>query len=292
MPKRNSPQWAAGSNQHIKRPRPVAPTTEPDLTLNTHDTIFSTYHGAQFAGLTWSRLDISTIPATSTERARYRFTQQLPELLWNTAKLEGNSYTLPEVRTLMDGVTIGGRPISDTQQILALKDAYEHLDNLVRTGTFQLSKDVSDSLHARLARYEALDAGMFRGEGSSRGGGHVRLSDGTTEPGIEHGEGGQALVALFDQVTAEIQAPHVDPREAALIYFAAATRAQFYFDGNKRTARLMMAGHLMSNGFEAVSIANSRRLELNQALDTLFARNDATPLFRLLATSSIASEPV
>ena len=64
------------------------------------------------------------------------------------------------------------------------------------------------------------------------------------------------------------------------------SRSQFYFDGNKRTARLMMTGHLMSNGYEAVSVPNARKLEFNQGLDVLFARDDATPLLAFLATCS------
>lgn len=69
-----------------------------------------------------------------------------------------------------------------------------------------------------------------------------------------------------------------DPRERALVYNIAATRTQYYFDGNKRTARLMMAGELMSHGFGAVSIPNSRSLEFNVALDHLFQTDDATQL--------------
>ena len=76
----------------------------------------------------------------------------------------------------------------------------------------------------------------------------------------------------------------VDPRHRALIYFASATRRQFYFDGNKRTARLMMTGELMSCGYGIVSVPYSRKLEFNNALDVLFDRDDATELLRFLST--------
>src|SRR5699024_4040781 len=46
----------------------------------------------------------------------------------------------------------------------------------------------------------------------------------------------------------------LDPRAQALGYFASVARVQYYFDGKRRTARLMMAGHRIASGYEAVSI--------------------------------------
>jgi len=49
----------------------------------------------------------------------------------------------------------------------------------------------------------------------------------------------------------------------------------------------MMTGHLMSSGFDAVSVPAARRLEFNQALDTLFTTGDATTLMAFLATCTL-----
>ncbi|WEG07881.1 hypothetical protein PU630_11580 [Microbacterium horticulturae] len=78
-----------------------------------------------------------------------------------------------------------------------------------------------------------------------------------------------------------------DPRDRALVFAASATRTQFYFDGNKRTARLMMGGELMAHGFDVVSIPNARRLEYNVALDELFTTDDATALMRFTASCAL-----
>lgn len=75
-----------------------------------------------------------------------------------------------------------------------------------------------------------------------------------------------------------------DPRERALAYFCSATRSQFYFDGNKRTARIMMVGELMQHGYESVSVPYARQLEFNEALDVLFRTDDATELMVFLTT--------
>jgi Fic family protein len=278
------PRWAVGSNQYRRRPgrRAPEPTQGPGALSPVTDA------QRRACGLIWDahQVDVEQIAATTTDRARARFRAQLPELVWNAAVLEGNTYTLPEVRTLLEGVTVGGKPVEDARQVLALSAAYARLDDLVATGAFHLDKATSDELHVLVAEHEALDAGRFRGEGATTGGGHVRLSDGSRIEGLDHGEGGSDLRNRLRSVLDHLDTLP-DPRIQALAYFACATRAQFYFDGNKRTARLMMTGHLMSTGYDAVSVPAARRLEFNDALDTLFATDDATTLMGFLSSCTL-----
>jgi len=237
-------------------------------------------------GMTWGSFDVDKITSSTTERSRHRFRAQLPELIWNTAALEGNNFTLPEVKTLLEGVTVGGKRLEDEQQIIALSEAYNRLDEMVGAGEFSLTKEVSDQLHGLVARHEAIESGIFRGEGRVTGGGTVQLASGGIARGADHGEGGVLLLEHFADLTTYLSTLS-DARRRALIYFASATRRQFYFDGNKRTARLMMAGELMSSGYDMVSVPYSRRLEFNNALDILFARNDGTDLLRFLSTCTL-----
>lgn len=278
-------KWAVGSNQYIKRPGAPAPSS----TRKTQATSFpvGTINDGQreACAISWDRsvLDFSRIPQTSVERSRHRFRSSLPALIWNAAALEGNTFTLPEVQTLLDGVTVGGKPTEDAKQILALSEAYSYVDELVGADTFSLRKEVSDAVHKLLAVHEAIESGHFRGEGHVSGGGNVRLANGGMVPGFPAGEHGELLVERFDRMVSHCEALD-DPRERALAYFASATRQQFYFDGNKRTARLMLSGELMRNGFEVVSVPFARRFEFNTSLDHLFTHDDATPLMVFLLT--------
>jgi Fic family protein len=237
-------------------------------------------------GVTWDVFDVDKIRPSSVERSRHRFRAHLPELIWNTAALEGNNFTLPEVKTLLEGVTVGGKKLEDEQQIIALSEAYNLLDKMVGAGQFSLSKDVSDQLHRLVARHEAIESGSFRGEGRAQGGGAVQLASGGTVPGAEHGEGGVLLREHFGNLV-DYLSTLSDARQRALIYFASAARRQFYFDGNKRAARLMLTGELISSGYDLVSVPYSRRLEFNNALDVLFDRDDATELLRFLTTCTL-----
>jgi Fic family protein len=281
-------KWARGPNQYVNRPEKggrAAAGADTDLT-SADDALDSAQ--LEDFGVTWRPFGVELIQPSGVDRARYRFRSHLPELIWNTAALEGNNFTLPEVRTLLDGVTVGGKRLADEQQILALSEAYRRLDDMVGDGSFSLDKSVADQLHSIVARHEAIESGHFRGEGQVTGGGSVRLSTGGVVPGVDHGEDGDALRRHYTNMLdglSEIE----DARVRALAYFASAVRRQFYFDGNKRAARLMMSGELMSNGFDAVSIPYARQLEFNEALDEMFTTNDATPLLAFLGTCTIGN---
>jgi prophage maintenance system killer protein len=283
-----SPEGAGDRDLYVRRPghpgRPGHPDAPPGRIEATDDAL-ATRRSEQLAetGVTWNAADIrlDRIERTSVERARARFRASLPDLIWNTARFEGNAFTLPEVQTLLDGVSVGGRRLEDQEQILALSAAYSDLDELVGEGRFALTKAVSDELHLLVAHREAIESGHFRGEGLVTGGGNVRLANGGTTAGVPTGDRGRNLVERFDRTRAHVT--RLDPREGALAYFAAATRSQFYFDGNKRTARLMMTGTLMAAGFEAVNIPYSRQYEFNRALDHLFETDEATPLLSFVA---------
>lgn len=268
---RRAAKWAVSSDHYVKRAAP-APLVNADVRAAR----------LELTGITWdtAQIDLDLIQPRLSQQALVRFRAALPELIWNAVALEGNTITLPEVQTLLDGVTVAGKRIHETDQVLALAEAYNLMVDLVASGEFRLDKSTSDRLHGIVAQHEALEAGSFRGEGAATGGGSVRLSSGGVVDGTPQSE----LPARWDSLMDYLRDPAMnDPRMRALVYNAAVTRAQFYFDGNKRTARLMMAGELMANGHDAVHIPYSRLLEFNLALDELFSSDDATSLMAFTA---------
>ncbi len=115
-------------------------------------------------GMKW---DQSLFPVAAKsgnpERAVKRFLKSLPQFVWEAAQLEGNPFTFPEVQTLFDGITVGGRKLSDAQQIIGLRDSMRLLCDEVRLGTFVAGKDMACRLNGLIARDEALEWGHFRG---------------------------------------------------------------------------------------------------------------------------------
>src|SRR6266542_6982498 len=99
-------------------------------------------------GFHWNRSVAPTeMPIRSIEHVCFHLHRTLPEFVWDASMLEGNPFTFPEVKTLLDGVTVGGRKISDQQQILNLAESAKRLLTLVKEGAFELSKAIFCELH-------------------------------------------------------------------------------------------------------------------------------------------------
>jgi hypothetical protein len=110
--------------------------------------------------------DTAPISCKPMIKVVFRFHRMLPEYVWDAGVLEGNPFTFPEVKTLLEGVTVGGRKLSDQEQILNLAESAKSLMDLVKNREFTLDKSTFCSLHALVARNEALEWGHFRGEGT------------------------------------------------------------------------------------------------------------------------------
>ena len=74
------------------------------------------------------------------------------------------------------------------------------------------------------------------------------------------------------------------PFERACAYFLFAADNQFYFDGNKRTARSMMNGLLMSVGINAILVPAQARQEFNQAMVDFHVGRDGTAIMDLFGS--------
>lgn len=227
------------------------------------------------------RFDVSAFTVKPVERAVFRLVRRKSELVFNDSRLEGAPFTEPEVATLIEGRTVDGSDDFEVDRVLAISEATDRLIQLVQDREFAMSKAVSDTLHAIVGEFEALDAGMFRGAGSvSPGGGAVDVM-GERFRGPFPGDRGTNLERIYDKGMVQVRA-YSHPAVQATAYAAFATYNQFYFEANKRTARLMMNGHLMSAGLDAIVTPERRRVDYNRALRSLFLDADMSAYMAFL----------
>jgi len=234
-------------------------------------------------GFNWDSLLIPTnVQINSVERVCFRFHRMLPEFVWDASVLEGNPLTFPEVKTLLDGITVGGRKISDQDQVLNFAESSKFLLGMVKKGSFKVDKLTFCSLQNIVARNEALEWGHFRGEGSE--------SNYTPDVGLgEHGRhtplptlpNAPELNQAFDNGTKALE-NIANPLEMALAFFLFGALQQFFFDGNKRTSRLMMNGILMSAGIDAISVPASKANEFNEKMLNFYLTKDASEMMVFL----------
>ncbi len=234
-------------------------------------------------GFSWDRLALPSDMPKSMERAVFRYKQALVQFVYDASALEGNPFTYPEVKTLMDGVTVGGHRLSDERQVLNLAAAAGELFAMVRSRQFRMDKATFNRLHGLVAREEALEWGHFRGEGKE-----TQLT-----PDVHLGEkgahqpfptlpGAPQLNAVFSEGAGVLASEVPDARERSMAFFLFGALQQFYFDGNKRTSRFMMNGILMSSGYDAISVPAARALEFNERMVSFYLERDATEMMGFL----------
>lgn len=228
----------------------------------------------QIGGFHYYRKPIVTdIPLDKTS-AVFRAKKKLEELVYDTVALEDNPFTFPEVKTLLDGITVGGHKLSDEKQVLNQAKSWKHLLGWVEKGQFELIKQTFLTLNALVAEEEALEWGKFRT-------GHVSIA-GTnyTPPSVE------SLDTLFNEGISKISLIQ-NQHERAIAFFLFGSLQQFFWDGNKRTSRLMMNGMLLSQGHDVINIPAAKKLEFNQKMIRFYDSLDATEMIDFLVHCSL-----
>jgi len=217
---------------------------------------------------------VSGIRPRGVERALARWKTRLPGLVWNDASLEGNTFTLPDVTTLLDGESVEGYGDAEVQQILDLSRAAEIVEGVVRIGPVPISESLSSGLNAVIGAHEMMEPGVLRGQGQVRGEAVVSAM-GTKFVALPTVAGGEDLRTVFNEsVDRANRLSHPMARAVAWAGFGA--YHQFYGDGNKRTARYVMNAVLLSNGFDAILTPVARQADYNVALREMYLKGDLT----------------
>ena len=207
------------------------------------------------------------------KKALFLAAKQLPELVCDAVNLEGVNFTLPEIQTLLGGITVGGHRLQDETMALNQASAWRSLFAAVEGERFTLGKEFVCELHAVLAREEAFAWGIFR-------------KDGVTIAGTDYvPPGADKLPGLWRRLEKKHQPAmrqsEIDIEQTyshAIGLFLQMARTQFFYDANKRLGRLMMNGILLINGLPAINLPAKKQLEFNQLMLSFYSSNDEQPM--------------
>jgi Fic family protein len=191
--------------------------------------------------------------------------RQLAELVCDAVNLEGIPFTLPEIQTLLDGVTVGGHKIADQQVAINQTKAWKYLFGLIEQQLFKVTMETACALHAIAGKDEALEWGKFRSGG-------VTIAGTSWLP-----PPAASLPELFKGMVTEL-AGFQDIYDRAIFLFLVMARTQFFYDVNKRTGRFMMSGLLLSHGFPLINLPAARQLEFNELMLEFYNANDPQPM--------------
>lgn len=197
------------------------------------------------------------------QRALFLAEKARVDFVFNTAALEGNPFTFPEVKTLLDGITVGGHKLSDAEQVLNLNRSFSYVISLVKEGTFRIDAKTACAINNIVARDEALEWGKFRS-------GQVSISGTEYMP-----PKASDLSIVFEAGQAELNR-EPDPVHRAFLVFLWGRLNQFFDDGNKRTSRFLASGTLLDAGYPPFIVLAKDQLAYNEVMTRFYDTQNGT----------------
>lgn len=201
--------------------------------------------------------------------------KMLPEYVFDTTQLEGNPMTFPEVQTLLDGITVGGHRISDAQQVLNLKEAWQNAFSYANKSILIIDKSLYLNVHNSVAKEEAMEWGIFRS-------GSVGIAGTTSYVAPD----ATALDDIFEKELPPILSIK-NTEERAIRLFLWGAYNQFFWDGNKRTSRIIANIILMHDDAGIFNIKAKDIVEFNALMVDFYNTNDIDCIYSFLAKNCI-----
>ena len=202
-------------------------------------------------------------PTLDTKKLIMLVKKLLPDVVFNMANLEGNPFTYPEVQTLLEGITIGGHKVTDEQQIFNIRNAWNYLFEIVIQSRDSIDVDIFNKINYIVAKDEALISGQFRN-------GQVRIAGTEFMP-----PKAEQLEDIFKSELPILIERCKSKTELAFEIFLWGALNQFYYDGNKRTSRMISNIILIENGQGIFNIKSKDRLEFNTLMVEFYNTREA-----------------
>ncbi len=197
------------------------------------------------------------------------------EMTYNSNAIEGNTLTLQETAwVIQDGLTIKGKPMKDHLEARDHYNALAYLYELIEHGEQQtISEMLIRTIHQLVVREtESQTAGTYRT-------GNVMITGAShTPPDVSNVP--SAMRDLISWMRGNQKKLH--PVEFAAIVHHKLVNIHPFFDGNGRTARVVMNLLLLQEGYPLATVLKNDRKKYYQVLASADA-GDIRPFVRFIA---------
>lgn len=177
----------------------------------------------------------------------------------HSTKIEGNTLTLFEVKTILeDNISIGGKNLREIYEVVNNKNAFNYIKKLITTNQ-KIDKNIIKDIH-EIVTNNIFQGGIYRSI-------NVRISGALFIP--PSWEEVRSLMKFFisDLRSMEEKLQDVDEIMLASWIHAEFVRIHPFIDGNGRTARLLLNYSLMEDSFLPINIESSYKSIYYEALD-------------------------
>jgi Fic family protein len=199
---------------------------------------------------------------------------------YNSNAIEGNTLTMSETKVVLEGITIGGKSLTEHLEAINHKEAIEYLETIIKEKK-DLTEWILKSIHQLILKdIDDNNAGKYRNE-------NVTISGASHIP-PNHMIISELMQKLFAEYGREWNNYH--PVIKACLLHGEFVKIHPFFDGNGRTARLILNFELMKYGYTPIVITKSRRAEYYEALDLAHTTSDYSKFIQLISDFLIDSE--
>ena len=198
------------------------------------------------------------------------------EWTYNSNGIEGNTLTLRETQVVLEGITVGGKTITEHLEAINHEKAILYLDDLVKDKQPITEWNIKNIHQLILKEIDNENAGRYRKE-------NVTINGATHIPPdfVKVPELMEKLVLNYE--TWNKYHPII---QAALLH-GELVKIHPFIDGNGRTSRLIMNLDLMNHRYNPVIIKKENRLEYYEVLDKAHITGDYTDFIKLVTKLEI-----
>ncbi|CAM5181602.1 hypothetical protein OURE66S_00678 [Oligella ureolytica] len=196
--------------------------------------------------------------------------------IYHTNAIEGNSLSLIETKVILsDGVTVGGKKLSEHLEAINQAEALAFLEESVKNN-IEISQSFIRELHCYVLNHDEKNRGRYR-ESS------VFIEGSATVTALP-----STIQASLDSIVSDYS---VNKEQYGLITAVARFHAGFeeihpFNDGNGRTGRLLMNLELLKGGYPITIIEQQDRPEYYESLERAQTGDrDIQPLTRFIEKS-------
>ena len=198
------------------------------------------------------------------------------EWIYNSNGIEGNTLTLRETQVVLEGITVGGKTLTEHLEAINHEKAILYLDDLVKDKQPITEWNIKNIHQLILKEIDNENAGRYRKE-------NVTIKGATHIPPdfVKVPELMEKLILNYE--TWNKYHPII---QAALLH-GELVKIHPFIDGNGRTSRLIMNLDLMNHGYNPVIIKKENRLDYYEVLDKAHITEDYTDFVKLVTKLEI-----
>lgn len=189
--------------------------------------------------------------------------KNLVALIHSNSKFEGINTTLPQTKTIVEGMGVSGVSIEAIGVIVNLKRGWEYVIN----STDKFDNNLVRKINGIVARDDDIDSVAIRT-------GNIQISGVDYEPKIPTEEELISDINMYNHNESQSKTQNI----IELMYKM--MRKQYFWDGNKRTAILFANYYMIRNGLGVLNINEQQMEEFNELLSAYYNSNDMTVILR------------